>query len=198
MTSIRIVASRGFAGAAFGLLLFTGSRWQGNSPWICSGFLLSALLLVSVASAGRLWCSLHIAGNKNKRLVTTGPYSICRNPLYFFSLIGLIGIGLATSTFMIPALLILSFFLYYPLIIRKEESTLQRLFPEEYGSYATAVPQLIPRHFQIIEPFLCEVNPRIFRSHVFSVVWFVPTAGVLLTVSRLQAANIVPIYWSLF
>ena len=39
------------------------------------------------------WSSLYIAGRKGRELVTVGPYSTCRNPLYFFSIVGAAGMG---------------------------------------------------------------------------------------------------------
>lgn len=198
MMSIRILLSRGFSIAAFILTIFAGSEWQYSSPWISSAYLMASLIFVAFASVGRLWCSLHIAGNKNRKLVTTGPYSISRNPLYFFSLMGLVGVGLATFTLTIPIILIVGFFLYYPFVIRDEETRLQRLFPADYPAYAAAVPMLIPRHFQLVEPPLCEVNPRVFLTHALSVVWFVPAAGVILVLSSLHAAHIIPIYFRLY
>jgi hypothetical protein len=35
--------------------------------------------IAAVASLGRMWCSLYIAGSKDKELITNGPYSLCRN-----------------------------------------------------------------------------------------------------------------------
>lgn len=198
MMSIRILLSRAFVILAFLLAVFTGSKWHDSSLWISSTYLMLALMCVAFASVGRLWCSLHIAGNKNRRLVTTGPYSISRNPLYFFSLIGLVGIGLATYTLTIPLLLLVSFFLYYPFVIRDEETRLQRLFPTEYPVYSASVPMLFPRHFRLNEPAFCEVNSRVFLTHAMSVVWFVPAAGVMLVLSRLHAAHIIPIYCKLY
>ena len=40
--------------------------------------------LAIVCIGGRLWSCLYIGSRKNRELVTTGPYSITRNPLYFF------------------------------------------------------------------------------------------------------------------
>ena len=44
-------------------------------------------VLVVFGSFGRIWASLYIEGNKTKNLITAGPFSMVRNPLYFFSLI---------------------------------------------------------------------------------------------------------------
>ena len=41
---------------------------------------------------------LYVGGRKNAELVTTGPYSMMRNPLYFFSLLGVAGVGAQTGS----------------------------------------------------------------------------------------------------
>ena len=63
ISSNRILVSRGFAIAFFLLLLVTESAQEGS---IVSAILfLSGLVLVGVATVGRLWCSLYISGYKN-------------------------------------------------------------------------------------------------------------------------------------
>ena len=59
-------------------------------------------VLVVFGSFGRIWASLYIEGNKTKNLVTSGPFSIVRNPLYFFSLIMLLGFSLALKAIYLP------------------------------------------------------------------------------------------------
>lgn len=46
-------------------------------------FEVSGFLLVLTGVFGRLWSILYIGNKKNVSLVTTGPYSVTRNPLYF-------------------------------------------------------------------------------------------------------------------
>ena len=68
-------------------LLFGESRWE-TSPLIEESLMLLACFMAGIGAFGRIWCSLYIAGYKNNVLVIEGPYSMCRNPLYFFSFIG--------------------------------------------------------------------------------------------------------------
>src|SRR5690606_40050349 len=50
-------------------------------------------ILIVVCVIGRTWSSIYIAGHKVQTLVMDGPYSISRNPLYVFSIIGAAGAG---------------------------------------------------------------------------------------------------------
>ena len=63
------------------------------------------LVLLFAAILGRLWSILYIGSHKNRRLVTDGPYSITRNPLYLFSLTAITGIGLMFGSLLITVAL---------------------------------------------------------------------------------------------
>lgn len=101
---------------------------------------------------GRLWCSLYISGYKDAALVTTGPYSLCRHPLYLFSLIGFSGIGLATRSLTLTILVVGAFLLTYPSVIRREETFLLSKFGSDFEAYAAHTPRLIPRFAHRDEP----------------------------------------------
>jgi len=102
------------------------------------------LLLVASGVLGRLWCALYIAGHKNSALRNDGPYSICRNPLYFFSFCGLMGITLYSELGLLTLILALLFLGYYMLVIRGEETRLSGLFGQPYLDYLKHVPSFWP------------------------------------------------------
>jgi protein-S-isoprenylcysteine O-methyltransferase Ste14 len=82
----RILISRLFA-LCFLLLFFFAEPKLDDTVWEALLFFVG-LLLVGIATVGRLWCSLYISGRKSAELVMDGPYSICRHPLYFFPYLG--------------------------------------------------------------------------------------------------------------
>jgi protein-S-isoprenylcysteine O-methyltransferase Ste14 len=57
---------------------------------------------------------------------------MCRNPLYFFSLIGAIGLGLASENLLILGLIMIFFLVYYPFTIIAEEAKLEITFGYSY------------------------------------------------------------------
>ncbi len=99
---------------------------------------------VVVCVLGRAWCSAYIAGRKNRELVAYGPYSLVRNPLYGFSLLGLTGVGLQTGSLALAALLLLGGSLYYAGVVRREEAHLLAAFPAPYRRYLASTPRWLP------------------------------------------------------
>lgn len=158
----------------------------GRSSWMLQDSLMPQVMLfigltmATLAMAGRMWCSLFIAGRKNAVMVTQGPYALCRNPLYFFSLIGALGVGLATGMFTVTLAIGFAFALYYPSVIRREETYLHQRHGDSFTNYAQAVPCFWPRWSSSIDVFPARIqcHSRIFFDHLVSAIWFPIGCGV--------------------
>src|SRR5262245_44141213 len=101
---------------------------------------LVGLTCVVLACLGRIWCSVFIAGRKDEQLVTTGPYSLCRHPLYSCSVLGALGLGITSRSPLLCAIVVV---LVAALVIYAascEEQFLAEQFPEEFRSYVAATP----------------------------------------------------------
>ena len=99
-----------------------------------------------------------------KQLVTVGPYSVCRNPLYFFSMLLGIGLGFCTETFTVPILIALVLALLYYFQIKREEQALLRAFGAEYEVYLANVPRFFPSHRRYSEPEEIRIRLGIVRA----------------------------------
>jgi protein-S-isoprenylcysteine O-methyltransferase Ste14 len=125
-------------------LLVVAPRVTGDSPyhdWIeFAGFLaiLAAICL-------RLWCTLYIGDRKSDELVTTGPYSLCRNPLYVGSMIGAVGVGLQTGMASFALLCGLICWAIFAVVVRREEAFLHGRFGPIYARYCARTPRFWPR-----------------------------------------------------
>ena len=194
----RIVVTIFFCLFAFLLFLGTESRWEKQESLIPGLLSLAGLLLVGIGSLGRVWCSLYIAGHKTSGLVTEGPYSLTRNPLYFFSLVGSVGVGLCTETFLLPAILIIGFALYYPDVIDKEEKILLELHHETYRQYIARIPRFFPNLKHFSEPDTCLVNPKIFRHHLADALMFVWVVGLLEVIEQMHELDWLPVLFSIY
>lgn len=180
----RILASRIFGGGFFVMVLITESQHEGSL--ISTTLFVLGLVLVGIATVGRLWCSLYISGYKNAELINTGPYSMVRNPLYFFSLVGFTGIGLATETVTFAVALLLLALMFYPAVIRREESLLRMKFGTAFDEYLRTTPRLLPDPALFKEPETYTVNPRLFRRTMGDVIWFVWFVGIVEIVEALH------------
>lgn len=187
----RIVISRVLAGFVVVLALLSEHSWpEGTRDLLYEGL---GFLLVVIASLGRLWSSLYIGGMKNKCIVASGPYSVVRNPLYFFSFIGLLGVGFATENNLCIALLFFSFLLYYPFVIRNEEKVLLSLHGQDYERYMQRTPRFIPNLSLLTEPEEYTVNARKFRQAMCDSMWFLWLFIIFHIVEELHNSNLLPV-----
>ncbi|WP_459556499.1 methyltransferase family protein [Lacunimicrobium album] len=173
-----------FVIAMVAVLMTTNSRWALNS---IAGvfFFLSGMSLASLGALGRIWSNLYVAGRKTSELVVEGPYSCCRNPLYFFSAVGMFGIGLATATITIPAIMLLYFSLYYPMIIHLEEERLLERHGQTFLAYRRQTPAFWPRFARLNEPEMYAVFSIVFRRNLVDAFWFVALAAIVYTECQL-------------
>ena len=151
----------------------------------------AGLLLVAVGVAGRVWSVAYLAGRKDKVLVVDGPFSICRNPLYLFSFMGVLGLCLYTKMLTI-VLLVMPFFVWvHARSVRREETRLRARFGEAYDAYTRRVPRLIPSFAHFSESEALPVNGVLFRRGVMEVMLFFILIGLFELAEALHAAGVI-------
>lgn len=139
-----------------------------------------ALLLVATASLGRIWCSVFIAGRKDVELVTTGPYALCRHPLYTLSMIGGVGLGLATHSFVLTAATLLVLGTLFTRAATAEDRFLAARFEQRFESYRATTPLFWPQRWREPRPETVSVRPAIlWKSFVDAGAFFLLFALVL-------------------
>ena len=193
----RIAITKYFMVVLAGVILFSDSVWE--TKGIIGDILFSiGAVLASIATVGRIWCSAYISGYKVNTLITGGPYSMCRNPLYFFSLLGSAGVGFATETFSIPLVILISFAVQYSYVIDYEEKRLLTEHKSTFDEYMKKVPKFFPsfKLYQDTEEYI--IKPQIFRKRLFDSLWFVWLLGVLELIEALHNYRIIPTFIRLY
>ena len=194
----RLPVSRLASAVAVVFLLFSTNDWETGAAGVSTALFTLGMFLVAIGSLGRMWCSLYIAGYKDRVLITQDPYSMTRNPLYFFSTFGALGVGFCTETFTFPLVLLLAMSLYYPLVVRKEERRLREAFGVDFDDYARRVPVFFPKLSLFSEPDTYIVKPIVYRHHMFNALWFVWIAGLLELAEGLKELGWIPSLWNLY
>lgn len=156
----------------------TSSHW-GATSLAGELFFIAGITLATIGCLGRLWSGLFISGYKSRELIVCGPYSLCRNPLYFFSAVGLVGVGLMTCTLSVPIVFCSAFAIYYPLIIASEERRLHLRHGRQFEDYCESTPSFWPRFRAYHEPESYVIRTRAIRRNFVDGAWFVILAVIV-------------------
>ncbi len=120
----------------------------GRHEWL----VLPADIIATIGLAYSVWGLAYLRRSfsiipEARRLVTGGPYSLSRHPVYLGEVITAIGINLATAGW--PGALAILYFIVCELLrLRWEEGVLSRAFPGDYPDYARSVPRYLPNPFR--------------------------------------------------
>lgn len=177
-------------------LLFVSSSW-GDSR-VHEMIELSGVGLMAIGILGRMWSTLYIGGKKAATIVTDGPYSVMRNPLYFFSAIAAAGAGAQTGTITFTVLFGLATVAAFHVVIFREEAYLSEFFGKAYQDYCKRVPRFFPRLSLYSEPVTIEVaTSRIYRTFFDGLVFFI-ALPVLEVIESVQEAGMLPVLAHLY
>jgi len=138
-----------------------GPRAVSATWYYLSGAL--GFICVTLACLGRIWSSVFIAGHKDEELVTTGPYALCRHPLYSCSILGALGLGLTTRSPLLCALVVVLIAALVIYAAAGEEQFLADAFPEAFKNYLLATPnKWWPGSRRVALPANLDVRPVVF------------------------------------
>ena len=132
------------------LLYFAKPAWYTvviGVPFIVVGELLR-VWAVGYAGASTRARTLGAA----RDLVTTGPYSYVRNPLYLGNFLLSLGVCLLANVYWLVAVLVIGYFCQYLPIIAVEEAYLLESCGSVYQTYQEQVPRFIPQFRSYPDP----------------------------------------------
>jgi len=168
----RIRDTRLIAIVAILVFLFTEPR---APHWLHEFSEFLGFMLVIVCVLGRLYATTFIGGVKNHKLMTDGPFAMVRNPLYFFSLVGVAGVGLMSTRITVALALLGIFYIIFDRMITREEKFLKEKFGKDYKAYCAATPRLWPDFKKYTAPDVIEVRPQYVLNAVKDCTfWFLP------------------------
>jgi len=169
------------------------ARW----PALEEGVELVGYVFIGVGLAFRLWSWLYMGERKSRGLVTDGPYSVCRNPLYLGTALIAIGLGMCLANLVVIILTLLVVIPLHVLVALAEEEHLEEAFGEQYLAYKERVPRFIPAPSLYCSRETIEVTPYIVRKAGRDALLVVLAPSVAGVVHLLQESGVIPVLWRL-
>lgn len=165
------VKSRGAVGIA--VLVPFGCAAFLLEPWAAPGTLATlawdvvgwSLLLAGIVF--RFWATVYIGGHKGEQVISQGPYSLCRNPLYFGTFLIALSIGVFLQSLVFALGVLVASGLYLFTTVGTEERELGERFGPAYLEYCRRVPRFWPRLSGLETPSRIEVDVRCLRIEAF-------------------------------
>lgn len=130
------------AAALIAYLVFVPNPWRlPTLGFVAAEFAGIALIFAGIL--GRIFATISIGGHKDRSIVQTELYSICRNPLYFASFLMSVGMGLLSGRLDFMVLMMAAYLaIFYPMMLN-EASYLRERF-EDFAVYEARVPLFFP------------------------------------------------------
>lgn len=183
-----------YAAVAIGAVIFavTTSIYPSGKPlhemieWL-------GIVLIVICILGRTWSSLYIGGRKIEEFVQTGPYSVMRNPLYFFSFLGAAGVGMQVGSVTLGLICAAIAWVVFYVVVLQEEQVLAARYGVAYSEYLARVPRFFPKpSLWHDEPTLTIRPPRVIMTFADALVFLlaVPLAEFF---EHLQETGVIPV-----
>jgi protein-S-isoprenylcysteine O-methyltransferase Ste14 len=151
------------------------------------------VLLIFLGIVGRLWSTLYIGGRKSSEVVTGGPYSITRNPLYVFSSMAAAGAGaqIGSITTMIGFAVLCA--AAFHIVILREEKFLKEALGAPYKTYMARVPRFFPKLSLYQEGDTGSFKPRLLRTTLLDGLVFLIALPAFELIDGAQQSGILPV-----
>lgn len=122
------------------------------------GWMVGGWLLFCGGAAFRWWGALYISGRKDNRVVSHGPYSVIRHPLYFGTFLITLSAALFLASWLMVLAVAVAATVYLGITLTREESRLLQIHGEAYRSYMQRVPRFWPNWGLYYSPRKLEIR----------------------------------------
>lgn len=149
-------------------------------------------VLVVAGAFGRIWCTAYIGGWKTDKLITDGPYSVVRNPLYLFSIITALGIAWITAHVVLIAAALVVVPALYVSVVQREEGYLKAKFGPRYDHYLGTVPAWLPNLALYASSQVIEIKPRFLLFAFRDAIWLLVAFPLIELIEHLHSIHWLP------
>jgi protein-S-isoprenylcysteine O-methyltransferase Ste14 len=172
------------------ILFLAQPTWDGAAHEFIE---IAGICLVFACMVGRMWSILYVGSKKNVELVTTGPYSMMRNPLYFFSCLGGVGVGLMYGSLLVALGLGLVAYAVFSVTAAKEAEFLRSKFGPAYEAYSRRTPHFWPNPALYADEQAVYFSPKALKRTLFDAMLFLAIFPVIEVLEYLHLSGTLPI-----
>ncbi len=176
---------------AIAVLVFTRPSFTGAGTRLA--LFGGGVLITLLGEAVRVWAVGYSGGTTRSRsliadrLVTEGPYSIIRNPLYAGNFLIALGFSLMANAVVVIPLVVLYFVVEYYPIVRREEAFLLEKFGAGYRAYTETVPRFLPSSLSIKKT---TYDPRALKGELWTMLGIVIMLAVMVGIDFVRVGLI--------
>jgi protein-S-isoprenylcysteine O-methyltransferase Ste14 len=145
----------------------------------------------------RWWATLYIGGRKTMNVVSEGPYSLLRNPLYVGTFLIVLAIAFYLPSLTFAVGLAVACVFYLSVTVSAEEARLRQAFGDQYAGYCQDVPRFFPRVRKPDTPPVIEVVVEGLRAESVRAARYVWVPLIAETIAHLRLESWWPHFWSL-
>ena len=180
-------------GAFCALLIFGGSP---HDELTHERIEAHGIAVILIGIGGRLWSILYIGGRKSAEVVATGPYSVMRNPLYFFSTVAAVGIGAQTGSVIVSVASAVLCAAAFHIVTLREERHLTTVLGAPYKDYVARVPRFFPNPRLFRDQAEVTFTPRIFNHTLRDGLMFLVSIPFFELIESAQEGGVIPVlFW---
>lgn len=174
----------------FVVILFSKQVFDEDFDFGHEGLEFVGYFMVCAAAVGRIYSTAFLGGFKGNKIISYGPFSVCRNPLYMFSFLGVCGIAVMSLHLIVMIIMPLGLLAIYIPLIKREEAFLTERFGKEFTDYCAKTPRLLPKFSLYNAPEKVEMAPaKLWSAVKDSIMWFA-ALPLLEIIEGLQSSGI--------
>lgn len=180
----------------FAVLLFGQSNFPPDTH-VHEAIEMLGILMIFLGIIGRLWATLYIGGRKSGEVVTGGPYSITRNPLYVFSTLAAAGVGAQVGSIVATVGFAALCAVAFHIVILREERFLEATFGDKFRAYVARVPRFFPKFSLYQEGDTGKINSRPLLTTLLDGLVFLVALPAFELIDYAQTSGILPVLFRL-
>ena len=158
---------------------------------------MAGVLLILLGVVGRLWSTLYIGGRKSAEVVSGGPYSVTRNPLYVFSAVAAAGVGAQMGSILATVGFGLLCAAAFHIVIRREETYLKATLGAPYEAYMARVPRFVPNLALYDEGDTGSFRPKLLLNTLLDGLVFLAAMPFFESIDAMQVSGVLPVLFRL-